>query len=129
MLFYKQLWTEQLNNSTEGFLEVPVSTDLAHLTLDIIGRCAFGYHFNTVLSGETETSSAFSAVIQDISFGRVMRKRYIPLYDYLPLAENERARKALEITDGTVLEVSSQPIQIHCMCKFCFSWNSFLYLL
>ena len=96
-----------MTNSTERFLEVPISTDLAHLTLDIIGRCAFGYHFNTVLSGDSETSSAFSAVIKDISFGRIMRKRYIPLYDYLPLAENERARKALEITDGTVLEVSS----------------------
>ena len=85
---------------------MPVSTDLNHLTLDIIGRCAFGYRFNTVLSGESETSSAFSAVIKDISFGRIMRKRYIPLYDYLPLAENKRARKAFEITDGTVLEVS-----------------------
>jgi len=35
-----------------------------------------------------------------------MRKKLIPLYDYLPLAENKRAKKALEITDGTVLEVS-----------------------
>jgi len=35
-----------------------------------------------------------------------MRKRFIPLYDYLPVTENKRARKALEITDGTVLEVS-----------------------
>ncbi|XP_020604870.1 cytochrome P450 4F5-like [Orbicella faveolata] len=100
-----KLWTEQLTNSTEGFVEVLVSTDLARLTLDVIGRCAFGYHFNTVLSGETEISSAFSAVIKGVGFGRVMRKKLIPLYDYLPLAENKRAKKALEITDGTVLEV------------------------
>ena len=105
--FFKQLWTEQLTNSTEGVLEVPVSTDLAHLTLDIIGRCAFGYHFNTVLSGETEISSAFSAVINGAGFGRVMRKKFIPLYGYLPVTENKRANEALEMTDGTVLEVSS----------------------
>ena len=86
---------------------MPVSTDLAHLTLDIIGRCAFGYHFNTVLSGESETSSAFSTVIKGVGFGRIMRKKLIPLYDYLPVTENKSARKALEITDGTVLEVSS----------------------
>ena len=67
--FCKQLWTEQLTNSTEGFVEVLVSTDLARLTLDVIGRCAFGYHFNTVLSGETEISSAFSAVIKGVGFG------------------------------------------------------------
>ena len=85
---------------------MPVSTVLAHLTLDIIGRCAFGYDFHTVLSGETEISTAFSAVIKGISFGRVMRKRLIPLYDYLPLTENKMAKEALEITDGTVLEVN-----------------------
>ena len=97
-----------MTNSTEGILEVPaVSTDLAHLTLDIIGRCAFGYDFNTVLSGETETSSAFSAVIKGVDFGRIMRKKFIPLYDYIPVAENKMAKEALEITDGTVLEVSS----------------------
>ena len=95
---------------------MPVSIDLAHLTLDIIGRCAFGYHFNTVLSGETETSSAFSTVIKDISFGRVMRKMFIPLYDYLPVNENKRARKALEITDETVLEVGSQADHSMCSC-------------
>ena len=95
-----------MTNTTEGFLEVPVYTDLAHLTLDIIGRCAFGYHFNTVLSGETEISSAFSAAIKGTAYGRVLRRKFIPLYDYLPLAENKRANKALEITNGTVLKVN-----------------------
>lgn len=94
-----------MTNSTEGFMEVPVSTDLAHLTLDIIGRCAFGYHFNTVLSGETEISSAFSAVIKGTGFGRIMKKRFLPLYDYLPVTENKRAKEAIELTDGIVLEV------------------------
>lgn len=96
-----------MNSSTEGVSEVPVYTDLTHLTLDIIGRCAFGYNFNTVLSGESEISTAFSAVIKGINFGRMMRLNIIPLYDYLPVAENKKARKALEMTDGTVLEVNS----------------------
>ena len=85
---------------------MPASTDLAHLTLDIIGRCAFGYHFNTVLSEETEISRAFSTVITGVTFGRFLRKRLVPLYDYLPVTDNKRAKKALEITDGTVLEVN-----------------------
>ena len=68
---------------------MPAFTDLAHLTLDIIRRYAFGYHFNRLLSG------------------RIMRKRFIPLYDYLPVTENKRAKVAREITDGTVLEVNS----------------------
>ena len=106
-MFYLQLWTEQVNSSIEGAKEVPVSVDLTHLTLDIIGRCAFGYNFNTVLSGESEISSAFSVVIRGINFARLLRMNLIPLYKYLPLAENVRARKALEMTDGTVLEVSS----------------------
>lgn len=84
---------------------MPIFTDLAHLTLDIIGRCAFGYHFNTVLSGETEISSAFSAVIKGTGFGRIMKKRFLPLYDYLPVTENKRAKEAIELTDGIVLEV------------------------
>lgn len=84
---------------------MPIFTDLAHLTLDIIGRCAFGYHFNTVLSGETEISSAFSAVIKGTGFGRIMKKRFLPLYDYLPVPENKRAKEAIELTDGIVLEV------------------------
>jgi len=96
-----------LTSSTEGVLEVPAFTDLAHLTLDIIRRYAFGYHFNRLLSGETEISSAFSVVFEGAAFGRIMRKRFIPLYDYLPVTENKRAKVAREITDGTVLEVNS----------------------
>ena len=98
---------------------MPVSTDFAHLTLDIIGRCAFGYHFNTVLSGEKEISSAFYAVIKRVSFGRILRKRFIPLYDYLPVTENRREKEALEITDGTVLEVN--------LYKFIFQFNLSIY--
>lgn len=96
-----------MTSSADKVLEVPVDTDLTHLTLDIIGRCAFGYNFDTVLSGESEIASAFSSVIKGISFGRLMRKNLIPLYDYLPVSENKRARDALERTDGTVLEVNS----------------------
>ncbi|XP_027047079.1 cytochrome P450 4F5-like [Pocillopora damicornis] len=100
-----QLWTEQVNSSKEGVSEASISVDLTHLTLDIIGRCAFGYNFDTVLSGESEVSNAFSDVILEINFARLMRQKLIPLYKYLPLPDNVRARKGLELTDKTVLEV------------------------
>lgn len=100
-----QLWTEQVNSSKEGVSEASISVDLTHLTLDIIGRCAFGYNFDTVLSGESEVSNAFSDVILEINFARLMRQKLIPLYKYLPLPDNVRARKGLELTDKTVLEI------------------------
>lgn len=99
------LWTEKVTDLSKGFSEISIHTDLTHLTFDIIGRCAFGYNFNTVLSGESEISRAFSAVIKGLSFGRQMRKSLIPLYEYLPLDDNRKERKAFEVTDETVLEV------------------------
>lgn len=100
-----------------------MDTDLTHLTLDVIGRCAFGYDFNTVLSGESEISNAFSAVIKGISFGQLLRKNFIPLYEYLPLAENKRAREALKITDGTVLKVNNFGITNQIISEILFhSW-------
>ena len=89
----------------EEVLEAPIQTDLTHLTLDIIARCAFGYNFNTVLSGDTGISKAFALLIEDFNFGRIFRKAFIPLYDYLPFAETKRFKEALEKTDRTVLEV------------------------
>lgn len=102
---FLQLWTEQVNSSNKGVSEASISTDLSHLTLDIIGRCAFGYNFDTVLSGESEVSTAFSEVVLGINFARVMRQNLIPFYKYLPFSDNVRARKCLELTDETVLEI------------------------
>lgn len=100
-----QLWTEKVSDSFEGSTEVSIQTDLAHLALDIIGRCAFGFNFNTVLSGESEISKAFSVVIKGVNFGRLMKKRLIPFYDSLPLDDNIREQKSFEKTDETVLKV------------------------
>ena len=100
-----QLWTEKTKNTAEGVVEVSIHTDLTHLSFDIIGRCAFGYNFNTVLSGESEISKAFTEVIKGLRFARVMKKSLIPLYKYLPLEENIRERHAYKLTDDTVLEV------------------------
>ena len=99
------MWREKVTNSSEGFSEVPIQTDLTHLALDIIGKCAFGFTFNTVISGESEISRAFSVVMKGINFGRLMKKRLIPLYQYLPFDENRREQRAHEMTDEIVLEV------------------------
>ena len=104
-LLILQLWTEKTKNAAEGVVEVSIHTDLTHLSFDIIGRCAFGYNFNTVLSGESKISKAFTEVIKGLRFARVMKKSLIPLYKYLPLEENIRERHAYKLTDDTVLEV------------------------
>ena len=101
-----QLWTEQANNAAEGVVEVSIHADLNRLTFDIIARCAFGYNFNTLSSGESEISKAFTEVIKGISFARLMKKSLIPLYKYLPLEENIKERNAHKMTDDVVLEVT-----------------------
>ena len=110
LLLPLQLWTEKTKNAAEKVVDVSIHTDLTHLTFDIIGRCAFGYNFNTVLSGETEMSKAFTEVIKGLSFARVLKKSLIPLYKYLPLEENIRERNAHKLTDDIVLEVKSYVI-------------------
>ena len=105
-----QLWTDKLSDSSEGSSEVSIQTDLAHLALDIIGRCAFGFNFNTVLSGESEISRAFSVVIKGVNFGRLMKKRLIPFYNSLPLDDNIKEQKSFEKTDETVLKVNNTTV-------------------
>ena len=105
-----QLWTDKVSDSSEGSSEVSIQTDLAHLALDIIGRCAFGFNFNTVLSGESEISRAFSVVIKGVNFGRLMKKRLIPFYNSLPLDDNIKEQKSFEKTDETVLKVNNTTV-------------------
>ncbi|CAH1271280.1 CYP4F12 [Branchiostoma lanceolatum] len=45
-----QYWNDKLEGTTttDGFVELPVQEDLGRLTLDIIGKCAFSYEFNSI---------------------------------------------------------------------------------
>ena len=94
-----QLWSSKLKDP------VTVHDDLSHLTLDIIGQCAFGYNFNTVLAGESNVSEAVNAVIGGMSFRYMVCKALIPFFELLPLGETRRIKEAREIADNTVLEV------------------------
>ena len=45
-------------------LECDILEKLTHLSLDIIGLCAFGYNFNCTLVGQTEESRATDTVLK-----------------------------------------------------------------
>ena len=48
-----------------------------HLALDTIGKCAFGFDFDTVLSGESNVSKTFSELLQGADFRHLIRKALI----------------------------------------------------
>ena len=90
-----------------GVAEADIHRDLSKLTLDAIGETAFGYNFNTLVSGENKVSQAVELILSGkISVvARVLRK-YIPFYDMIPFQENVRLKEAAEIMNDFVNEVS-----------------------
>ena len=45
-------------------LERDILVGLTHLSLDVIGLCAFGYEFHCILNGQTEESIATDTVLK-----------------------------------------------------------------
>ena len=72
----------------------------------MIGVTAFGYNFDTLISGENEISIAVETILKDRTgvFKRAMR-RLIPFYDDLPFSETIGVKNAEKITDAVVAEV------------------------
>lgn len=109
-LLFLQHWCDQLLKNTANpkqFIDVKVLDDLSHLTLDVIGQSAFGYNFNTILGGDSKISIAFATSLSAMDFKYLICKFLIPFFDYLPLPVNKKFQKAREISDNTVLEVST----------------------
>ena len=83
-----------------------ITNDLTRLTLDVIGQAAFGYNFNTLVSGENEISTAFNNILLGGSnmIYRLLRG-IVPFFRHIPLPDNVRERKAQELTDNLVCKV------------------------
>ena len=95
-----------MKTSLTGVAEVDILKDFNKLTLDIIGETAFGYRFNTLISGENEVSQAVETLLRGrISVTARFLRRIIPFYDWLPLQENRMMNKATNVTDSVVKQV------------------------
>ena len=64
---------------------------LTHLTLDVIGLCAFGYHFNCILGGHNEESKATDAVLRG-NFD-LQRRSFESLFPFLKLIRSKEQRE------------------------------------
>lgn len=96
-----------MKKSLTGVAEIDVLKDFNKLTLDVIGETAFGYHFNTLISGENRVSQAVDTMLRGkISVMSRFMKRYIPFYDQLPIKRNKVISEATEVTKSIVSEVS-----------------------
>ncbi|XP_065056751.1 cytochrome P450 4C1-like [Rhopilema esculentum] len=75
------LWNDQLMNSSNKAIELDVLEKLTHLSLDIIGICAFGYNFNCIMGGHSEESKATDTVLRgNFDLQRRSLEQMIPLF-------------------------------------------------
>ncbi|XP_078686903.1 uncharacterized protein LOC144919351 [Branchiostoma floridae x Branchiostoma belcheri] len=69
-----QYWKDQLEGvaTTDGFVELPVQDDLGRLTLDIIGKCAFSYEFNSIREPDKLVSQSVTKLLRGEGAGWLM---------------------------------------------------------
>lgn len=102
-----------MKKTITGVTEVDILKDFFKLTLDIIGETAFGYKFNTLVSGENKVSKAVDIILKGkISVLSRVLERIIPFYDKIPFKQNVEVHNAMEVMKSTVSEVGISS-QIH----------------
>ena len=95
-----------MKKSLTEVAEVDILKDFNKLTLDIIGETAFGYRFDTLVSGENNVSQAVETLLKGkISVMSRFLRRIIPFYDKLPLQQNKVINEAMKLTDSVVKKV------------------------
>jgi len=99
-------WRNTMKTSLTGIAEVDILKDFNMLALDTIGEAAFGYRFDTLISGENEVSQAVETLLRGkISATALFLRRIVPFYDWLPFQENRMMNKATNLTDSVVKQV------------------------
>ena len=76
-------------------------------TLDIIGICAFGYHFNSIMQGHSVEADATNTILT-VNFNIVRKafEKLIPLIKLIPSKERDELKKAEDIFYGLIEKVS-----------------------
>jgi len=102
-------WKSAMKTSLTGIAEVNILKDFNKLTLDIIGETAFGYRFDTLISGENKVSQAVETLLRGrISVTARFLRRIIPFYDKLPTQHNKMMAEAIDVTDSVVKQIIRQ---------------------
>ena len=82
-------------------------TKFNHVTLDIIGLCAFGYPFNSVGNGYDEESKCISQIISGgSSVHRKLIESKIPLLKLIPSKKREEGKLAEEACEALIRKVT-----------------------
>ncbi|XP_070533063.1 cytochrome P450 4C1-like isoform X2 [Ptychodera flava] len=102
----RRYWNEEIDSKSmnEDYLKVQVQQDLGRCTLDIIGECAFGYHFNAIWEPEKKLTKTFGAILAGSLTGSSW-KNLIPFLRRLPSEENRILKEAINLVKQTVLDV------------------------
>ena len=70
-------------------------TKLNHVTLDIIGLCAFGYRFNSVVNGYNEESRCISDIVAaNCGIHRKLIESKLPFLKLIPSKAREESNTA-----------------------------------
>ena len=82
-------------------------TKFNHVTLDIIGLCAFGYPFNSVLNGYDEESKCISQIVSGSSgVHRKLIESKLPLLKLLPSKGREEGKRAERACEEMIRKVT-----------------------
>ncbi|KDO32670.1 hypothetical protein SPRG_02371 [Saprolegnia parasitica CBS 223.65] len=70
------------------------------MTLDVIGVAAFGFDFQSLLDKNAEEIQAYNDINLTPSFVGIVGFVFLPFYEYLPLASNQRRAEAQAGSDA-----------------------------
>lgn len=81
-------------------------TKFNHVTLDIIGLCAFGYTFNSVMNGYDDESKCISQIVSGGSgVHRKLIESKVPLLKLIPSKGREEGKNAEKACENLIRKV------------------------
>ena len=86
---------DELSASKDKTVECDVLEKLTHVTLDVIGLCAFGYPFNCILGGHTDESRATDTILRTcFDLQKKSFEEFCPLLKWIPSKKRRRFQEA-----------------------------------
>ena len=72
------------SNMKEGW-RLSVQSDFARMSLDILGKCVFGFEFNTIEAGDTTISSAFNVLSTGVNVTgqNILKRKMVYWFPFL----------------------------------------------
>ena len=105
-LHFYQFWEDKIEESNGKPFKSEIQTKFTHLTLDVIGLCAFGYSFDGIKKGNTEESQATNTILT-ANFNMLRRtlEFMFPFLEYIPSKERDGLKRAEKVLYGLMEQV------------------------